>query len=755
MRENAGRIMALVAVFIVTASCLAFAFPSSAETESEGTGIYGDDGYSTAGTSYWELTLDPNGGTSPSWASDTYKIKKGNTVQLPAASYTKSDGYLVGWQDASNPEKTWKPGEDYTPEGNTTLKAVWQSGNGTHLTDEGLESLDYGETFKVSLYDEDGWEDKYMADVFPVKTQDFVTLRSWGDVEDGKIFLAEGIAPRESGVYYVEVSISQFVGSKSAWFVISVMSDMDRPTTITYDLNGGTGSSIPAETIPAGTATILRGPTVASMSGYNLDGWTGVDGGGNSSVYALESLYTAHAGVPTQDFQAHWLAQTKAIVFVAGGAEGLDSFSITAEAVQTDSIYYMPSSVQAGYESPGNVLGGWYLSGSPNTIFAPGYGYKIPESQQTIYAYAYWIDEDAADAVTVTFNANGGDDIQLKAVVESGMSVAMPGHGFTRDGHKLIGWSDTSGEDATVNHNVDVSVKVSSDKMFYAVWEVGSSEEESREFEISFNADGGVPTPSTVMAPSGSTITAVTEPTKSGYMFAGWYPQGDDAQPWVFGVGGKQITKDMVLVAHWVPFFETEDYGNGTIKLTLSDEAVGTGVNTITWGDGSDPEDTTAKTLTHTYTKTAYYTITAEAGGHETSMQIHVVVDQTPEGDTSDEELKAVITKTPLEDGNFALSAKDSTGYRSVKWTINGTDFDEVSITTTDDWKDGHYEVKLWVYDSEGNESEHAETTFDLDRGGGGGGNGEDDGGGSDWLLYAVVIIIVVIALIMLARNFL
>ncbi len=737
--------MALVAVLIVTASCLAFAFPSSADTESEGTGIYGDDGYSTAGTSYWELTLDPNGGTPPSWASDTYKIKKGNSVYLPAASYTKEGAYLVGWEDVSNTENRWDPGAEFTPDGDTTLRAVWQNGNGIHLTD-GDMSLEFGEPFQVALYDDDAWYKGYPKRQVP----DFVEIRV-DNVPDGKGFVAEGTAPRNPGVYYVEVGVSGWLSTEPMWFVISIYSEMDRPVTVEYDFNEGTGAAIPVETIPAGTSTILKGPTVASKSGYNLDGWTGVDGGGNSSVYALESLYTAYSGVTTQVFEAHWLAQTKAIVFIASGAEGEDSFSITAEAVQTDSIYYMPSSTQTGYESPGNILGGWYLASNPNVILAPGYGYKIPESQQTIYAYAFWIDENDADAVTVTFNANGGDDIQLMAVVGSGMSVAMPGHGFTRDGHKLVGWSDEPGEDVSIDHNVDVAVPVSADRTFYAVWEVGSSEEGDQMFEVSFNADGGVPTPSTVIAPSGSTITAVTEPTRSGYMFAGWYPQGDDAQPWVFGVGGKQVTKDMVLIAHWVQFFEIENYGDGTVKLTLSDEAVGSGVNTIDWGDGSEPESTTVKTLTHTYSKTSYYTISAEAGGHETSQQIHVIVDQSPQDSTSDDDLVAVITKDMGEDGNWILSAKESTGWKTVRWNINGIEYDEPVISTTDDWKDGHYEVTLWVYDSSGNECDPpAETTFDLNRGGGG-----TDDGGSDWLLYVAIGVIAIIAIIMLARSYL
>ena len=764
--ERLGLFLALFALFGACACVTVQAGTSDAESDVQ---VLSGDGYSTAGTSYWTMKLDLNGGVAPDWMGDCeFLVKKGTTVQLPAASITKTGYYLASWKLTE--EKYIESGGEFTPEGDVTLTATWAKVEGNKIESLNLV-YDVGDVVDEEVYVATGWTERN-AGKWNHDSSIWSSYFQWQPRYGGENnhYGVKGTAPDDPGVYVLKVNYSSGIpldNKAPIWFTITVRSEMDYPVNITYDFDGGYGNAIPVQTIPAGTATILKGPDAATKDGYDITGWNGTDGA-NTVAYSLDSLYVAIPQVSDQNLKAKWEPQSKAIVFISTDAEGRP-FVKSAESVESDSAIYFPTmdeaEEKAGFDSGGNTLGGWYVEGANDVIYAPGYGYHIPaDSKSAIYVYAYWLDPDDADSITVSFDANGGDDRKLTAVLESGMKVATPIHGFTYSGHYLVGWGAEKGT-TEVQWDCNESVTVESDKTFYAVWAEGE-DPTTRTYEVTFNTAGGTPTPDMVVAEYGATITAVNPPSKSGYLFEGWYLDGTgDSSKWEFGVGGKQVTDDMVLTAHWIEHYDIEDRSNGAIKLTLSDSATMLGTNYIDWGDGSDVKETSGKTETHSYAKTGYYTVSVKSGEtnlYTSATRIYVVVEQEPEPEPEPDpsvEPVAVISMQEQGDGNWVLSANESTGFETVKWTIYDAEYTSAVVVTTDEWAEGDYVVKLTVYNGNGEPSETVEESFTIDRGGEPDNPNDDDtdkdkttegDGGDEWIYYTVAIAAVVMVAVII-----
>ena len=136
---------------------------------------------------------------------------------------------------------------------------------------------------------------------------------------------------------------------------------------------------------------------------------------------------------------------------------------------------------------------------------------------------------------TVTFNADGGTLAGEATVqVKKGKTISEP-TAPTRDGYTFAGWYN--GET-----KYDFSSKVTSDITLVARW---SGQTEFKDpVTITFDSNGGSSV-KTITVERGSKATKPTNPTKSGYTFAGWY-NGETLFDF-----NTAITANITLVAKW------------------------------------------------------------------------------------------------------------------------------------------------------------------------------------------------------------
>jgi uncharacterized repeat protein (TIGR02543 family) len=74
--------------------------------------------------------------------------------------------------------------------------------------------------------------------------------------------------------------------------------------------------------------------------------------------------------------------------------------------------------------------------------------------------------------------------------------------------------------------------------------------ESTSEYAVTFDAQGGVPTPAVQQVLAGGYASAPTSPSRSGHVFTGWYTQPSGGTEWNFAAD--PVTSDLTLYARWV-----------------------------------------------------------------------------------------------------------------------------------------------------------------------------------------------------------
>ncbi|MEE0808931.1 MAG: InlB B-repeat-containing protein, partial [Acutalibacteraceae bacterium] len=133
----------------------------------------------------------------------------------------------------------------------------------------------------------------------------------------------------------------------------------------------------------------------------------------------------------------------------------------------------------------------------------------------------------ATQEYTVTFNSNGGSAVSAAKTV--GGKVTKPADP-TRSGYKFMGWYKQGSSTAW-----NFGDKVTADITLVATWE-------AIEYNVTFDSAGGSAVAS---AKTSGKVTKPADPTRAGYIFAGWYKQGSSTA-WNFG---DKVTADITLVA--------------------------------------------------------------------------------------------------------------------------------------------------------------------------------------------------------------
>ena len=335
-------------------------------------------------------------------------------------------------------------------------------------------------------------------------------------------------------------------------------------TSVTLDKNSGDADG---SAVFAFNATAYESFTAATRAGYTCTGyWTATSGGTKvlkaDGTYATSSVSNWLSGskwakdAATGTLYAQWEAAAACAADVAIGTASLNgTFNLSSVGVQCASI--TPGSncaVASGdygfiwYEGTGNKeIGGSgvtrvnnsgaYSSGafsnSLTSTFVAGTTYTfrafaINGKPSTAYSAAV-----SFTPYTVTFNMNGHGSAIAQQVVNTGGTASTPS-APSATGYTFGGWYQEAGCTNAVNW----SSTITANKNYYAKWT-------AKEYTVTLDNESPTVSGSTsvTLTYNSASHADITNPTKTGYTFAGWWTADN-------GTGTEVINTSGVLQAN-------------------------------------------------------------------------------------------------------------------------------------------------------------------------------------------------------------
>ena len=282
--------------------------------------------------------------------------------------------------------------------------------------------------------------------------------------------------------------------------------------TINYDANGGAVES-GTQSVTYGTAFTL--PTL-TRTGYTFNGWYNA----GTKVESGTWNYTTDISL-----KASWTANTYSITFDAnGGSATSSSMNVTY-----DSTFTLPTATRTGY-----TFNGWYDEDN-NLIESGTWDYTSNMSLK-----ASW----TVNTYSVTLDANGGSLDSTSMSVDYGSDLSLPTP--TRTGYTFNGWYDETVliSNGTWDYTTDLSLKAKwTVNNYYLTFEdvVDSS---NLTVTYNYNYEGATSTTTNVY----STLSYPSIPSRSGYVFTGWYTDSECTTKYDFS---GTFTENMTLYAGW------------------------------------------------------------------------------------------------------------------------------------------------------------------------------------------------------------
>jgi len=188
-------------------------------------------------------------------------------------------------------------------------------------------------------------------------------------------------------------------------------------------------------------------------------------------------------------------------------------------------------------EKSGFVFQGWYLDN--DTFLEPFTANSLVNQPITknLTVFAKWT-AVPTDYYTVDFETQCNIGVTSQQVYkETGLSVPD----ITRNGYTLEGWYTSQNDGLTLDEKWSFETNlVNSNFSLYAKWNVN-------QYTITFNSKGGTVTPS--ITQDFGTVLNVPNPTKTDYVFGGWYLDEDWLQPYSLSTMGYE---NITVFAKWL-----------------------------------------------------------------------------------------------------------------------------------------------------------------------------------------------------------
>jgi len=207
-------------------------------------------------------------------------------------------------------------------------------------------------------------------------------------------------------------------------------------------------------------------------------------------------------------------------------------------------------SIPAEPSRPGFVFIGWYRE----TAYTNMWNFASDTVSGHITLYAKWEKDPYAVFYTITFQANGGGEMEPLEVLENTAAITLPVP--AKNGFIFAGWYEDEG--LTVFHYP--GTPVTGNIMLYAKWEEYSSE---AFYTITFQTNGGGGIEPLEVLKNTVAIT-LPVPAKNGFIFAGWYEDEGLTVPYDLGA---PVIGNITLYAKWdtdlLEAVNIDDFGPG------------------------------------------------------------------------------------------------------------------------------------------------------------------------------------------------
>ncbi len=352
----------------------------------------------------YQVTYNANGGSgAPTSSSGAF----GSTISLSAVAPTLSGYTFLGWgtQADGNGTNYAGGGSFVVPSQNTTLYAVWVAdindvyyvmnggtGGPTAITAATNSSVNFSGTVPTRTgYTFTGWN---------TASNGSGTQYAW----NGSSFSpASFTMPASDIFFYAQWSINTY--------------------SVTYDVNGGTGSTPTTQSGQYLSSVTVATPSL-TRSGWSFVGWNTA---ANASGTQFAPGGSLTIGASNITLYAEWNRNVNAVIFDALGGASAPAVRFGA----TGTTVTLPTEIPL---REGYTFVEW--EDSTQTTHSPGATFTMPVSSITLFAK--W----SINSYLLSYNANGGSGtLPTTQSVEFASSVTVSSAAVSRSGYTFNRWN--------------------------------------------------------------------------------------------------------------------------------------------------------------------------------------------------------------------------------------------------------------------------------------------------------------------------
>lgn len=335
-------------------------------------------------------------------------------------------------------------------------------------------------------------------------------------------------------------------------------------------------------------ATALR-PGTVTVTGYVEDGFFRAPQKITYTIKVVDPSKTAEKVAPATIDQnvfsyPTWLKQ-------AMNEEGLNteghkniSVSYTSSSPTDVTVDEESGAVTYNTDKAANIIAtvtysGMTLNGEPRF-----------EDDSHVMTFVRTVSKDAKQ--TVSFNSQGGSAVNpITATYNQAITAPTP----TKTGYTFLGWYKDASCTQAWNFATDT---VTASTTLYAKWGIGK-------YTVTFNSKGGSNV-ATITGNYGSIIAKPANPTKKGFVFAGWYKDAGLKTAWNFTTD--KVKENTTLYAKWdvakAAGLKATKASTTSIKLNWTGVSGVSGYEIVRATKSDFSDQTTKTTTTGTYTST-------------------------------------------------------------------------------------------------------------------------------------------------------